>query len=132
MRMKRLTRGFAMAACLAASACSSAPGDPDGGSLTAVVPTDAASIIGDIAQVERTGGRLRILVEQIPTRSAGYPIAWIAVNRDTNVVQRAGGSLSRGSSAELVVGMRVQAWFTGPVAESYPVQATAGTVLIER
>jgi hypothetical protein len=96
------------------------------------VPTEAASIIGDIAQVERTGGRLRILVEQIPTRSAGYPIAWIAVEPRTAVVERAGSSVSRGSSAELAVGMRVQAWFTGPVAESYPVQATAGTVLIER
>lgn len=130
--MKRRTATFAMAACLAASACSSAPGDPDGGSLAAMVPAEAASIIGDIAQVERTGGRVRILVEQIPTRSAGYPIAWIAVNGGTDVVQRSGGSLSRGSSAELAVGMRVQAWFTGPVAESYPVQATAGTVLIER
>jgi hypothetical protein len=71
-------------------------------------------------------------VEQIPTRSAGYPIAWIAVPRGTDVVQRAGGSVSRGSSQELAVGLRVQVWFTGPVAESYPVQATAGTVLIER
>jgi hypothetical protein len=130
--MKRLATVFAMAACLGALACSSAPGEPDGGGLHVIVPTDAASIIGDITQVERTGGRLRILVEQIPTRSAGYPIAWIAVNRGTNVVQRAGSSLSRGSSAELVAGTRVQAWFTGGVAESYPVQATAGTVLIER
>ncbi|HEU4882725.1 MAG TPA: DUF3221 domain-containing protein [Longimicrobium sp.] len=129
--MKRLTAAFAVVACLAASPCSSAPGDPDGGSLTAVVPTEVASIIGDIAQVERTDGRVRILVEQIPTRSAGYPIAWVAVNRGTDVVQRAGGTLSRGSSGELAVGMRVQAWFTGPVAESYPVQATAGTILIE-
>jgi hypothetical protein len=132
VRMKGLRTVFAMAACLGALACSSAPGEPDGASRTAIVPADAASIIGDIAQVERTGGRLRILVQQIPTRSAGYPIAWIAIGGGTDVVQRAGGSVSRGSSAELAVGMRVQAWFTGPVAESYPVQATAGTVLIER
>lgn len=129
--MKRLTAMFALAACLAA-ACSSAPGEPDGRGLTAGVPTDAASIIGDVTQVEATNGRIRILVEQIPTRSAGYPIAWIAVSGGTDVVQRAGGTVSRGSSRELAVGMRVQVWFTGPVAESYPVQATAGTVLIER
>jgi len=30
------------------------------------------------------------------------------------------------------VGARVRVWFTGPVAESFPVQATAGTVLILR
>ena len=130
--MKRLTAVFAMAACLAAPACSSAPGEPDGRGLNASVPTDASSIIGDIREVERTDGRVRILVEQIPTRSAGYPIAWVAVNRGTVVMRRAGGSLSRGSSGELAVGMRVQAWFTGGVAESYPVQATAGTILIER
>jgi hypothetical protein len=130
--MKRLTAMFALAACLAAPACSSAPGEPDGPGLSASVPTDAASIIGDVAEVERTNGRLRMLVEQIPTRSAGYPIAWIAVNGGTDVVQRAGGTVSRGSPQELAVGMRVQVWFTGPVAESYPVQATAGTVLIER
>jgi hypothetical protein len=132
VRMKRLTLTFAVVACLAASACSRAPDEPDRASVTAVVPTDIASIIGDIAQVERTDGRLRILVEQIPTRNAGYPVAWIAVDRGTDVVQRAGGSVSRGSSAELAVGMRVHAWFAGPVAESHPVQATAGTVLIER
>ncbi|HEX5868771.1 MAG TPA: DUF3221 domain-containing protein [Longimicrobium sp.] len=130
--MKRLASMFAIAACLAAAACSGAPGDPDGPGLRASVPTDAASIIGDITQVERSEDRVRILVEQIPTRSAGFPIAWIAVSPRTTVVQRAGGSLSRGSPGELEVGMRVQVWFTGPVAESYPVQAAAGTLLIER
>lgn len=132
MRMKILTAMLAAMACLAAPACTRGPGEPDGPGLSASVPADAASIIGDITQVERSGNGLRIMVEQIPTRSAGHPIAWIAVNRRTAVVTRAGGSVSRGSSAELTVGMRVQAWFTGPVAESYPVQATAGTVLIER
>lgn len=130
--MKRRTAMLALALCLAAPACSGAPGEPDGPGLSASVPTDAASIIGDVREVERMEGRIRILVEQIPTRSAGYPIAWISVNRRTDVVQRAGGSVSRGSSAELAEGMRVQVWFTGPVAESYPVQATAGTILIER
>lgn len=132
VRMKRMTRMIAMAACLMAPACSSAPGEPDGPGLSVSVPTEVASIIGDITEVDRRNGGLRILVEQIPTRSAGFPIAWISVGRGTDVVRRAGGSVSRGSSQELAVGMSVQVWFTGPVAESYPVQATAGTVLIER
>ncbi len=123
---------LAMAACLAAPACSSAPGEPDGPGLSASVPTDAASIIGDITEVDRRNGGLRILVEQIPTRSAGYPVAWISVSPGTDVVRRADGSVSRGSSQELEVGMKVQVWFTGPVAESYPVQATAQTVVVER
>jgi hypothetical protein len=35
-----------------------------------------------------------------------------------------------GSFADLAVGMDVVAWFDGPVAESYPVQATAAAVAI--
>lgn len=132
VRMKRLTVMLALVACLAAPGCSSAPGEPDAPGLSASVPAQSADIIGDITQVEQADGRIRILVEQIPTRSAGYPIAWISVNRGTDVVQRAGGAVTRGSSRDVATGMRVQVWFTGPVAESYPVQATAGTLLIER
>ena len=130
--MKRWMTMLALAACLAAPACSSAAGEPDGPGLSASVPAETASIIGDVKQVERTDGRLRILVEQIPTRSAGEPIAWITVNGGTSVVRRAGGSILRASSEQLAVGTRVWVWFTGPVAESFPVQATAGTILIER
>jgi hypothetical protein len=119
-------------ACMAAAGCARGPGEPDAAAPAASVPSAGASIIGDIAQVERTDGRLRILVQQIPTRSAGYPSAWIAVGADTDVLQRAHGSVARASAGELVVGMRVQAWFTGPVMESFPVQTTAGTILIER
>lgn len=130
MPRTRRTAIFALAVCLAAPACTRLPGEP---ALQASVPADAASIIGEITQVERSDdGPLRILVEQIPSRSAGEPIAWITVNRRTDVLQRAGGSLSAASPAEFEVGMRVQVWFTGPVAESFPVQATAGTILIER
>jgi hypothetical protein len=132
VRIQRLTTVLGLAACLVGPGCSSAPGEPDGPGLSAGVPAQSADIIGDVTQVERADGRLRILVEQIPTRSAGYPIAWISVNRGTDVVQRAGGAVSRGSSQNLTSGMRVQVWFTGPVAESYPVQATAGTLLMER
>lgn len=132
MKMKRLPTMIALAVCLAAPACSGAPGEPDAPGLSASVPTNAADIIGDVTQVERADGRLRILVEQIPTRSAGYPIAWISVGPGTDVVRRADGSASRGSLRDVAAGQRVQVWFTGPVAESYPVQATAATVLIER
>jgi hypothetical protein len=31
---------------------------------------------------------------------------------------------------DLSAGQRVAVWFTGPVAESYPVQATAGAIEI--
>lgn len=123
---------LALAACLAAPGCSGAPGEPDGPGLSASVPAESPSIIGDIKQVEQGSGTTRMLVEQIPTRSAGEPIAWITVTGRTRVLARADGHTSTASRGELVLGTRVQVWFTGPVAESFPVQATAGTVLIER
>lgn len=130
--MKRSAAIFALAGFLVAAACSRGPGEPDGPGLSANVPDEAASIIGDIKQVEQSNGRLRILVEQIPTRSAGEPIAWITVGAGARVLERQDGRATRSSASGLTVGTRVWVWFTGPVMESFPVQATAGTVVIER
>lgn len=128
--MKRLTTA-ALAVLLAA--CAGAPGDPAvDGSANLNVPADAASIIGDVKQVEGGGQPTRILVEQIPTRSAGEPIAWVDVTPRTRILARSGGRTARASAAELAVGARVWVWFDGPVRESFPVQATGGTILIER
>jgi hypothetical protein len=131
--MKRMTLA-AIAAAMVMAACGGAPGEPEQpGALNAALPAEAASIIGTVTQLERSGGEARILVEQVPTRSAGYPVAWVRVTSRTRVLARTGdGPTGRGSLADLAQGGRVQAWFTGPVAESYPVQAVAGTVLIER
>jgi hypothetical protein len=130
--MKRM-RLAAVAAAMMMAACGGAPGEPEQpGALNAAVPAEAASIIGTVTQLERAGGEARILVEQEPTRSAGYPKAWIRVTSRTRILARTDGSTAGGSIADLARGARVQAWFTGPVAESYPVQAVAGTVLVER
>ncbi len=130
--MKKVTAMLALVVCLVAAGCSGAPGEPDGPGLSASVPEESPSIIGDIKQVEQGSGGPRILVEQIPTRSAGEPIAWISVTGRTRVLARAESRTTTASPGELAVGTRVQVWFTGPVAESFPVQAMAGTVLIER
>lgn len=131
--MKRLALMAVLALFLSAPACSGAPGEPDRpGALNASVPVEAASIIGEVKQVEGSDGRRGMLVEQIATRSAGYPIAWVYVGTGTRILVRSGGQTSLGSAADLVAGAKVQAWFTGGVRESYPVQADAGTVLVER
>jgi hypothetical protein len=128
--MKRLMTA-ALAVLLAA--CAGGPGEPNGdGSANLNVPADAASIIGDVKQVEGGAQPTRILVEQIPTRSAGEPIAWVDVTPRTRILARSGGRTSRASAGELAVGARVWVWFDGPVRESFPVQATGGTIIIER
>jgi hypothetical protein len=129
--MKRVMVAAALAAWLAASACSGAPGEPDAGAVSSLgLPAESASIIGDVTQVEGSGAR--ILVEQVPTRSAGYPIAWVSVTSRTRILARRDGQTSRASAADLREGARVHVWFTGGVRESWPVQADAGTILIER
>ena len=131
--MKRLAVAAVLALCLAAPACTGGPGDPEQpGALNASVPGETASIIGEVKQVEGPAERRSLLVEQIATRSAGYPIAWVYVSPQTRVLVRSGGRTSRGTAADVGVGARVQAWFTGGVRESYPVQADAGTILVER
>jgi hypothetical protein len=58
-------------------------------------------------------------------RGGSVDRASVRVTRDT-VVWTAGGV--RGSASDLAQGERVAVWFSGPVAESYPVQATAGHI----
>lgn len=131
--MKRLSLA-ALAAAITLAACGGGPGEPQQPRvLNATVPAEAASIIGEVTQVEGSGDGMRVLVEQVPTRSAGYPIAWVFVHPRTRILVRTGGGAATvGSRADLVDGARVQAWFTGAVRESYPVQADAGTLLVER
>lgn len=58
--------------------------------------------------------------------------AVITVTSDTRVLLDDGGSrLVRVDGSEIAEGDTVRVWITGPVRESYPVQADAGTVLIE-
>jgi hypothetical protein len=129
--MKRMLLAAALVMMAACSGGSGEPSLPRSASLS--VPGDAASIIGDVTEVEGGGGRrVRILVEQIPTRSAGEPIAWVDVTPRTRILARSGGRTSRASAGELAVGARVWVWFDGPVRESFPVQATGGTIIIER
>lgn len=129
--MNRRILAAALAVLLAAPACGAA-GGPEQPTLSLNVPGESADIIGSVTQVERTGEEPRLLVEQVPTRSTGYPIASVYVTPRTRILARSGGRTTRATAADLAVGTRVQVWFTGPVRESYPVQADAGTLLIER
>jgi hypothetical protein len=129
------TRGMLTAAlALVLTACTGGPGDPDApGSSSLRVPAEAASIIGSVTQVEGHGARgMRILVQQDSTRSAGEPIAWVDVAANARVLERRDGRTARADVATLAVGTRVSVWFTGAVRESFPVQADAGTIVIER
>jgi len=128
--MLRSARSTLAALLLAAAACASDPGDPGTAPADLRLPGETPSIIGTVTQASDAGDRRVVLIEQVPERSAGYPIANVYVGGQTRVLRQAAGGTVRARPADLVVGTRVRAWFTGPVRESYPVQADAGTVLI--
>lgn len=113
---------------LLAVALAAGCGMPSGATL----PDETPSIEGTIQQSSAIQGGRRILVEASPPVAGREPAAYITVLPGAAVLAGSGETVARASADELVVGVRARVWFTGPVAESFPVQATAGTVLIVR
>lgn len=92
-------------------------------------PSGPPSIMGRITSIDQAGEKIgSIRVEAEPADSAGSPKAVARITQGTKVVT-AGGQGSEFGALE--VGQWVRVWFSGPVMESYPVQATAATVMID-
>jgi Protein of unknown function (DUF3221) len=90
-------------------------------------PADITGVVRDLRMSTGHGALPVLLVVAAPGSSSSVDRASVRVTKDT-VVWTAQGV--RGTAADLARGERVAVWFTGPVAESYPVQATAGIVWI--
>ncbi|HVK39799.1 MAG TPA: hypothetical protein VNA88_14780 [Candidatus Kapabacteria bacterium] len=88
------------------------------GELRAIIPASGASDLG-FARIE--GSRN----DDLP-----YDKADVTVTRATTISRRRGGALEPITFDSLRVGMLVEATFTGPVAESYPVRATAASIIV--
>ncbi len=71
-----------------------------------------------------------VLIEENPNEPSGSDKASTTVNKDTRILKQDGEKVVNAAFDDLKGGQRAQVWFTGPVAESYPVQATAGVILI--
>ncbi|MDQ3698539.1 MAG: YobA family protein [Gemmatimonadota bacterium] len=111
--------------CLAA-ACASGSDEPPAppGGAGAMIPNEAPSITGQVTGVTLPTVR----VEERPADAAGSAKASVRLVDGTRLLRRGG---SAAASGDLRVGQRVSVWFTGPVMESYPVQATASVIVIE-
>jgi hypothetical protein len=124
---KRLLPGrilFAAAlVLLCAASCRVPPADPGPPSIRGLVKGLSESR----SDLDITGF---IQVESGPEEDTLYDRALVAVTRKTAFFRVEGGAKTRAAFADLGPGMLVEVWFTGPVAESYPVQATAKTVVI--
>ncbi len=124
--MKRIGRTWAAAAvCAALAGC--AAGVP---SVPASEP-DIRGVVTSASGGETVSLRVVWTNDAAIGAQAGYDAAQVAVTDDTEVLERAAdGSVSAAEAGDIAVGTVVEAWFEGAVAESYPVQATAGTVVI--
>lgn len=91
-------------------------------------PDDAPDISGTIARVDAGGeGSVSILVESAAAPTGVLDQAVIYITNETTVEHENGSEVP---AHELRVDDEVDVWFTGPVRESYPVQADAEYVVL--
>lgn len=93
-------------------------------SSPAALPSGPPYITGAITAYEE--GEIR--VEADPGQSSGSGKAMLRLTASTQILWRTGERADRG---DLRLGTVVSAWVSGPILESYPVQAAADTVVIE-
>ncbi|MCC6242827.1 MAG: DUF3221 domain-containing protein [Gemmatimonadaceae bacterium] len=109
-------------------ACTDAP-------TAASIPAASPGISGRITSIVQTGTFSgRVLVEFAPNQPNTGPKALVTVTGTTTIfVVRQGNSAydPNGEFRSLTAGQWVRVWFNGPVAESYPVQGTAGSIAID-
>jgi uncharacterized protein DUF3221 len=100
--------------------------------LTAAAPALAESpentIRGFITDVSLSAEV--VLVEEDPSDESGSAKGEFAVTEETEILERRGGRLTPASFESLRVGQKVEATYTGAVAESYPTQGVAGKIVI--
>ncbi len=91
-------------------------------------PSEPAGIVGRVERIDAADGQRSMLVvggKQAP--GAVSDRASCRITDETTVVDASGNEVG---AEQLAVGDQVSVWFTGPVAESYPVQGTASFVQI--
>lgn len=95
-------------------------------------PPDISGHITSIDAVGTTDGGVETLghVLVVGEGPAGALEALVKVTPDTSIVRRVGDSITTGGFEDLKVDALVEVRFTGPVAESYPIQATASEITI--
>jgi hypothetical protein len=92
------------------------------------VPSDSPAITGTVDRVSQAGDGATVLV----TGSGQVDKASVLIDARTVLLrEEVGGGTSALLVSQIVAGSRISVWFDGPVAESYPVQGHAGTVLLK-
>ncbi|HEY5639655.1 MAG TPA: DUF3221 domain-containing protein [Dehalococcoidia bacterium] len=107
-----------LGACTYDGDAAPAPDDPDIRGAITSISAGSGDVIGSVR------------IEGAIHQDTEYDKADVRVDSDTEILRRVGNAMMDATFADLAVGQTVEAWFTGPVAESYPVQAKASQIVI--
>jgi len=93
-------------------------------------PSGEPSIRGPITSMTAgPDGFGTILVEETSPQGLAYDKASLAVTKGTRLLKRTGDEYVTVTFDDLAEGTLVEVWITGPVRESYPVQADADALV---
>jgi hypothetical protein len=92
----------------------------------------AAGITGTVTGVSGRADGVTVLVESEPSHPSIGGKASVAVTSSTRIARRAQSGEVAATLRDIVPGVRVEVWFDGPVATSYPVQGKAQALVIVR
>ena len=93
------------------------------------IPDAPASITGRVTVVQKTGDGGSVRVEANPDGATGASA--MAVVRITPTTTVLAPKTESADFSALSTGQWVRVWFVGPVRQSQPVQANAGTIVID-
>ena len=128
-RLYRMSIGLVMLVVLAACGSSDAqPGQPPAApDIRGTISSLQLAAAG--AQQDSLGS---MLIEGPIADGTRFDKASVRITKETRIWEQQGAERRSSSTDALTAGQRVEARFTGPVAESYPVQATASEIVILR
>ena len=85
-------------------------------------PTDPPYIQGAVTAIDVAGSRITV---EAPDNQAV-----VTVTKQTRMVEEFGGGYEPSSLTQLAAGQTVAVWVSGPVRESFPVQADADVIVV--
>lgn len=119
-----------VAAAIALAGCGV---EVDSRSVSPEVPARAPDIAGIVTHVSpaSTGRDGSLRIEEYPAEPNKGAKAVVRIKASTRFLVGHGRDLRAADVQADLTGARAKAWFIGPVAESWPVQATGDVVVVE-
>lgn len=119
-----LGRLIPVAVLMTISCSPSTPRGAGGEDRQSGIPSTTPYIVGTFTAVSPS----QLRIEENPAESSGSSKTVLRLTGHTRILHRSGATAT---ISDLRVGQQGSAWARGPIAESYPTQGTASTVVIE-